>query len=65
MSFEAEDDERGAVMGVFNASSSAGRILGPALSGPIYFKFGPAAPFVLSAMLTVLGALLMARRERR
>jgi predicted MFS family arabinose efflux permease len=48
-----------------NASSSAGRILGPALSGPIYFKFGPAAPFVLSAMLTVLGALLMARRERR
>ena len=65
MSFEAEDDERGAVMGVFTASSSAGRILGPALSGPIYFKFGPAAPFVLSAMLTVLGALLMARRERR
>ena len=65
MSFEAEDDERGAVMGVFNASSSAGRILGPALSGPIYFKFGPAAPFVLSAMLTILGALLMARRERR
>ncbi len=65
MSFEAEDDERGAVMGVFNASSSAGRILGPALSGPIYFKFGPAAPFVLSAMLTVLGALLMARRELR
>lgn len=65
MSFEAEDDERGAVMGVFNASSSAGRILGPALSGPIYFKFGPAAPFVLSAMLTVLAALLMTRRERR
>ncbi len=65
MSFEAEDDERGAVMGVFNASSSAGRILGPALSGPIYFKFGPAAPFVLSAMLTVFGALLMARRKHR
>ena len=65
MSFEAADDERGAVMGVFNASSSAGRIVGPALSGPIYFKFGPAAPFVLSAMLTVFGALLMARRKHR
>ncbi|MCX7052420.1 MAG: MFS transporter [Proteobacteria bacterium] len=65
MSFEAADDERGAVMGVFNASSSAGRIVGPALSGPIYFKFGPAAPFVLSAMLTVFGALLMARRKQR
>jgi len=65
MSFQAADDERGAVMGVFNASSSAGRIVGPALSGPLYFKFGPAVPFVLSAMLTVLGALLMARRVHR
>jgi DHA1 family tetracycline resistance protein-like MFS transporter len=65
MSYEAADDERGAVMGVFNASSSAGRIVGPALSGPIYFKFGPAAPFVLSALLSVLGALLMARRVHR
>jgi MFS family permease len=65
MSFQAADDERGAVMGVFNASSSAGRIVGPALSGPLYFKFGPAVPFVLSAMLTVLGALLMARRVPR
>jgi predicted MFS family arabinose efflux permease len=52
-------------MGLFNASSSAGRIVGPALSGPIYFKFGPAAPFLLSAVLTVGGALLMARRARR
>jgi DHA1 family tetracycline resistance protein-like MFS transporter len=65
MSFQAADDERGAVMGVFNASNSAGRIVGPALSGPLYFKFGPAAPFVLSAMLTMLGALLMARRVHR
>ena len=59
ISFEAAADERGAIMGLFNASSSAGRIVGPALSGPIYFKFGPAAPFLLSAVLTVGGALLM------
>lgn len=65
ISFEAAADERGAIMGLFNASSSAGRIVGPALSGPIYFKFGPAAPFLLSAVLTVGGALLMARRARR
>jgi DHA1 family tetracycline resistance protein-like MFS transporter len=65
VSFEAAADERGAVMGLYNASSSAGRIIGPALSGPVYFKFGPAAPFVLSAVLTVGGALLMARRARR
>ena len=65
VSFEAAADERGAVMGLYNASSSAGRIIGPALSGPVYFKFGPAAPFVLSAALTIGGALLMARRARR
>ena len=65
VSFEAAADERGAVMGLYNASSSAGRIIGPALSGPVYFKFGPAAPFLLSALLTVGGALLMARRARR
>ncbi|MFM7625897.1 MAG: MFS transporter [Gammaproteobacteria bacterium] len=65
VSFEAAADERGAVMGLYNASSSAGRIIGPALSGPVYFKFGPAAPFVLSAVLTVGGALLMAHRARR
>jgi predicted MFS family arabinose efflux permease len=52
-------------MGLYNASSSAGRIIGPALSGPVYFKFGPAAPFIVSAVLTVGGALLMAYRARR
>jgi DHA1 family tetracycline resistance protein-like MFS transporter len=65
VSFEAAADERGAVMGLYNASSSAGRIIGPALSGPVFFNFGPAAPFVLSAVLTVGGALLMAYRARR
>jgi MFS family permease len=65
VSFEAAADERGAIMGLYNASSSAGRIIGPALSGPVYFKFGPAAPFIVSAVLTVGGALLMAYRARR
>lgn len=65
ISFEAAADERGAIMGLFNASSSAGRIVGPALSGPLYFKFGAAAPFLLSALLTIGGALLMARGARR
>lgn len=61
VSFEADPRSRGAVMGFFNASSSAGRIVGPAVSGPIYFKLGPAAPFVLSAVLTLFGLLLLSR----
>jgi MFS transporter, DHA1 family, tetracycline resistance protein len=59
VSFEADPRSRGSVMGTFNASSSAGRIIGPALSGPVYFKLGPAAPFVLSAALTLIGILLL------
>ena len=65
VSFEADPRSRGAVMGFFNASSSAGRIVGPALSGPIYFKFGPAAPFLLTAGLAVLGAVLLGRAKER
>ena len=65
VSFEADPRSRGAVMGMFNASSSAGRIVGPALSGPIYFKLGPAAPFVLSAVLTVLGVLMLSRARAK
>lgn len=61
VSFEADARSRGTVMGMFNASSSAGRIVGPALSGPIYFKLGPAAPFVISAILAVLGAIFLSR----
>jgi len=61
VSFESDPRSRGTVMGMFNASSSAGRIVGPALSGPIYFKLGPAAPFILSALLTAVGAVLLSR----
>jgi hypothetical protein len=50
---------------MFNASSSAGRIVGPAISGPIYFKLGPAAPFVLSALLTLLGVLMLSRARAK
>ncbi|MCC6172950.1 MAG: MFS transporter [Gammaproteobacteria bacterium] len=65
VSFEADANNRGAVMGLFNAASSAGRIIGPAVSGPIYFNVGAVAPFVVSAVLTALGALLLLRARAR
>ena len=65
VSFEADPRSRGAVMGIFNASSSAGRIVGPAVSGPVYFSFGPAAPFIASAVLTVIGAFFLSRAHAR
>ncbi len=65
VSFEADPRNRGAVMGLFNAASSAGRILGPAVSGPVYFNVGASAPFIGSAVLTAIGALLLSRAHAR
>ncbi|MFM7396784.1 MAG: MFS transporter [Gammaproteobacteria bacterium] len=65
VSFEADPRSRGTVMGMFNASSSAGRIVGPALSGPIYFKLGPAAPFLMSAALAVFGIVFLSRAKAK
>lgn len=61
VSYEATPQNRGAVMGAFNSASSAGRIVGPAVSGPLYFNLGPAAPFVVGAVLTLVGCLLLSR----
>jgi DHA1 family tetracycline resistance protein-like MFS transporter len=61
VSFQADPRARGVVMGTFNSASSAGRIIGPAVSGPIYFSAGHAAPFLASALCTSVGVLLLAR----
>jgi MFS family permease len=60
VSFQADPRARGVVMGTFNSASSAGRIIGPAVSGPIYFSAGHAAPFLASALCTSIGVLLLA-----
>jgi MFS family permease len=65
VSFESDPKSRGAVMGVYQAASSAGRIVGPAVSGPVYFGIGPWAPFALSAALVVFGGAFLARLPRR
>lgn len=59
VSFESEPTNRGAVMGLFNAGSSAGRVLGPAYAGPVYEHLSWGAPYIVSAALTVLGGLLL------
>lgn len=65
VSFEADADSRGAVMGLFNSSSSLGRIIGPGLAGPIYFNVGQSAPFWASAVIAAFGALLLRRAHER
>jgi MFS family permease len=55
---------RGAILGLFNATSAAGRVIGPAYAGAAYALARP-APFVLAAILVATtSALLLARRVR-
>lgn len=61
VSFQAAPNSRGMILGLYNASGSAGRIIGPALSGPIYFSFGPGVPFALAAVLSAFAVVLLAR----
>ncbi len=64
VSFEADPRSRGAAMGTYQAATSAGRIIGPAVAGPIYFKLSVSAPYLLSAALAVVGLVLLLRAPR-
>ena len=65
VSFQAAPNSRGMILGLYNASGSAGRIIGPALSGPIYFSFGPGVPFALAAVLSAFAVVLKLVRLRK
>jgi DHA1 family tetracycline resistance protein-like MFS transporter len=58
---QARADERGAVMGTYQASTSLARVIGPFLSGPIYAWLGTDAPFLAGACLTLPAAWLLWR----
>jgi len=47
----ASANERGAIMGKYQASSAMGRFVGPMICGPIYSGIAFAAPFTLGSLL--------------
>jgi MFS family permease len=53
--------DRGAVLGAYVASASLARVLGPFTSGPLYALWGPAAPFLMGACVTLPAAWLVRR----
>ena len=53
--------DRGAVLGVYAASASLARVLGPFTSGALYAHVGPAAPFLVGACVTLPAAWLVRR----
>jgi MFS transporter, DHA1 family, tetracycline resistance protein len=61
---QASSHDRGAVLGVYAASASLARVLGPFTSGPLYAHLGPAAPFLVGACVTLPAAWLVGRSPR-
>jgi MFS family permease len=58
---QSRGHDRGAVMGAYVASASLARVLGPFSSGALYAAFGPAAPFLVGACVTLPAAWLVRR----
>jgi MFS family permease len=50
---QADSGNRGVVMGTYQSGSSLARILGPLTSGLIFGRFGPGAPFLFGALVTL------------
>lgn len=51
---EADEHERGAVMGLSQSSAALGRVLGPLFAGFLFDSFSPAAPFAVAAVVILL-----------
>ncbi len=63
---QADAGNRGVVMGAYQSGASLARVLGPFSSGLIFGRFGPGAPFLVGALVTLPAAwcMLAARRAR-
>lgn len=59
---QAGEQERGAVMGLSQSASALGRVVGPLGAGALFDIYGPGAPYVFAALLT-LAALFVALGE--
>jgi DHA1 family tetracycline resistance protein-like MFS transporter len=59
VSQEAQDHERGAVLGTYQGAISLSRAVGPAFSGLVFARLGMAAPFLVSIALIVPALMLL------
>jgi MFS family permease len=61
---QADASNRGVVMGTYQAGSSLARVLGPFSSGVIFGRFGPGAPFLVGALVTLQAVWCMLAAQR-
>jgi DHA1 family tetracycline resistance protein-like MFS transporter len=59
VSMTAAADERGAVMGWFQSASALGRMVGPAMAGPLYAQVAFGAPYMAGAIIMVPVVVLL------
>jgi MFS transporter, DHA1 family, tetracycline resistance protein len=55
-SHQAQAYNRGAIMGVYQAGTSSARVIAPFVSGWVYTRLGPGAPYLLAALVTLQAA---------
>ncbi len=56
---QSDESNRGAVMGTFQASGSLARIIGPAISGPVFGLWGASAPFLVAIAFVVPAVFIL------
>jgi DHA1 family tetracycline resistance protein-like MFS transporter len=64
-SHEAQSHNRGAILGTYQVGTSLARVIAPFVSGPIFQRFGPGAPFLVGAVVTLQAAWCMLAAHRR
>jgi DHA1 family tetracycline resistance protein-like MFS transporter len=60
----AEPHERGGVLGAYQAAASMGRVIGPMVASGVAQVAGLAWPFVVGAVVSVLGLLFITTKSR-
>jgi DHA1 family tetracycline resistance protein-like MFS transporter len=60
---QSRGNDRGAVMGTYQAATSLARVIGPFVSGPVFALWGANSPFLAAACITAPAALLIWRSQ--
>lgn len=65
VSKEADETERGAVLGVYQGAGSLARVVGPMYAGIVFAQVGASIPFVIAAACMVPGMVMVLLLPRR
>jgi len=64
-SHQAQANNRGAIMGVYQSGTSTARVIAPFVSGPVYERFGASAPYLIACLVTLQAVWCVLAAGRR